>query len=63
MVEVSPDRPAKDQAYLMDSSRARAELDWNDNVAFEQGVDHTIAWVRRNLQEIQRLPQNYIHKA
>ena len=23
----------------MDSSRARAELDWNDNVSFEQGVD------------------------
>jgi dTDP-glucose 4,6-dehydratase len=63
MVELAPERPAKDPAYLMDSSRARAELGWNDDVTFEQGVDRTIEWVRRNLHEIERLPQYYVHKA
>jgi len=63
MVELAPERPAKDPAYLMDSSRARTELGWNDDTTFEQGVDRTIEWVRRNLQEIERLPQHYVHKA
>ncbi|MBY6266473.1 NAD-dependent epimerase/dehydratase family protein (plasmid) [Azospirillum sp. 412522] len=63
VAEVAPDRPAKDQAYLMDSTRARAELGWRDSVAFERGVDATIAWVRDNLAEIERLPQDYLHKA
>ena len=44
-------------------SRARAELGWNDDVTFEQGVDRTIEWVRCNLREIERLPQSYVHKA
>jgi dTDP-glucose 4,6-dehydratase len=63
MVELAPERPAKDPAYLMDSSRARAELGWNDDVTFEQGVDRTIEWVRCNLREIEHLPHCYVHKA
>lgn len=62
VANIAPDRPAKDQAYLMDSTRARAELGWNDRVPFEEGVARTIDWVRRNLEEIERLPQSYIHK-
>ena len=62
MVEVAPDRPGKDQAYLMDSQKARNELDWCDQVNFEQGVDATIDWIRNSIDEIQGLPLNYIHK-
>lgn len=63
VAEIAPDRPAKDQAYLMDSTRARTELGWQDQVSFESGIDDTIAWVRQNLAEIESLPQNYMHKA
>ena len=62
LAEVTSDRPGKDQAYLMDSSRARTELGWNDETSLESGVDQTIEWVKRNLAEIKKLPLNYIHK-
>lgn len=60
--EVAPDRPGKDQAYLMDSSRARHELGWHDSIPFEEGVDQTIDWVTSNLDVIRQLPLNYFHK-
>jgi dTDP-glucose 4,6-dehydratase len=63
LVEIAPDRPAKDQAYLMDSRRARNELGWTESVSLEAGIDETIAWVRANLDEIRNMPLAYTHKA
>jgi dTDP-glucose 4,6-dehydratase len=63
LVELAPDRPGKDQAYLMDSSKARNTLGWKDSVSFEEGIDSTITWVKSSLNEICKLPFNYIHKA
>lgn len=62
LAEVAPDRPGKDKAYLMDSSRAREELGWRDNISFEDGVHQTIDWVKENLEVIRQLPLNYVHK-
>lgn len=62
VVEVAPDRPAKDQAYLMDSSKARTELGWSDGYSFERGIDETIDWVKGSLDEIRDLQLDYIHK-
>lgn len=62
-VEVSPERLGKDQAYLMDSGKARSTLGWQDRVSFDEGLDRTIAWVRSNLDELRRLPWTYQHKA
>ncbi|EIJ48585.1 NAD-dependent epimerase/dehydratase [Herbaspirillum sp. GW103] len=62
LVEMVPDRAGKDQAYLMDATKARTVLGWHEGVSFEQGIDQTIAWVRDNLDEIKRLPLNYLHK-
>jgi len=62
VVEVAPERPGKDQAYLMDASRARDELSWEAQISFEQGVNRTIDWVARNFEEIQSLPHDYVHK-
>ena len=61
-VEIVPDRLGKDQAYLMDSSRARYELGWHDSISFEEGIDQTIDWVKANLEVIRQLPLNYVHK-
>ncbi len=63
VVEVAPDRPAKDRAYLMDSSKARSELGWSDAYSFEQGIDETVAWVKDSLDDIRGLELDYIHKA
>ena len=62
MVELAPDRPGKDQAYLMDSAKSRNDLGWSDRFDFEQGVDLTIAWIKESMPEIQKLPLNYVHK-
>lgn len=62
-VEISPDRLGKDQAYLMDTSKARSLLGWNDRIALEAGLDRTIAWIKANLDELARLPWTYSHKA
>ena len=63
MVELAPDRPGKDQAYLMDSTKAREKLGWSDQIDFEQGVDLTVSWIKDSMSEIEKLPLNYIHKA
>jgi dTDP-glucose 4,6-dehydratase len=56
------DRPGKDNAYLMDASKARRELGWQPFVDFEQGVGRTIAWVDRNFETLRALPWEYRHK-
>jgi dTDP-glucose 4,6-dehydratase len=61
-VRVAPDRPGKDQAYLMDSTHARESLGWADTVDFETGVDETLAWVDQNLDTIRTLGLDYVHK-
>lgn len=62
IVEVSADRAGKDQAYLMDASKARSELGWTPKNAFVDGIRETIRWVRENFQEIRTLPWDYVHK-
>ena len=63
LVEMAPDRPSKDQAYLMDSSRALKELGWSPKVDLSTGIAKTVDWVAANLDEIKTLPLDYIHKA
>jgi dTDP-glucose 4,6-dehydratase len=62
LAEVAPDRPGKDQAYLMDSQCARNELGWRDTVSLEEGIEQTIDWIRSNLETINQLSLDYIHK-
>lgn len=62
VVEIVGERPAKDAAYLLDSSKARRTLGWTDNIGFEQGLDETIAWLGRNLEVLKKQPFDYIHK-
>jgi len=61
-VEEVGERLGKDTAYRLDSTKAREKLGWQDKVSLAQGIDETIAWVRENLDRLQRLPLDYIHK-
>ncbi|MEW6303827.1 MAG: GDP-mannose 4,6-dehydratase [Verrucomicrobiota bacterium] len=61
-VEVVGERPGKDAAYLLDSTKARTELGWQAAVSLEEGVDETIAWVERNLEVLKAQSFSYIHK-
>jgi dTDP-glucose 4,6-dehydratase len=62
VAQIVGDRPGKDAAYLLDSTRARTLLGWQDRVTLDQGLDETIAWVENNLAELRRQPCDYLHK-
>ncbi|HEU0040069.1 MAG TPA: GDP-mannose 4,6-dehydratase [Verrucomicrobiae bacterium] len=62
VVEVVGDRPGKDAAYLLDSSKAQKTLGWKDSISLNQGIDETIGWITHNLEELKRQPSDYIHK-
>jgi dTDP-glucose 4,6-dehydratase len=62
VVEVTDDRPGKDAAYLLDSTKVRRALGWSDAVALEDGIAATIRWVDDHLDELRRQPLDYIHK-
>lgn len=62
VVEVVGDRPGKDAAYLLDSTKARQTLGWHDHISLDQGLDETIAWVEQQLTELKQQPTDYQHK-
>jgi dTDP-glucose 4,6-dehydratase len=62
VVDVAPERPGKDVAYLLDSTRARRELGWQDRISLEDGLRETVAWVENNLDALLRQPSEYIHR-
>lgn len=43
-----PDRPGHDRRYAIDSSRARRELGWRPQTAFETGLARTVDWYLAN---------------
>ena len=61
-VELGPERPGKDAAYMLDSFKIRTELGWQDKIGLAEGVDDCIAWARRFEGELARLPSKYVHK-
>jgi dTDP-glucose 4,6-dehydratase len=61
-VEIGPERPGKDAAYMLDSFKLRSELGWRDTVSLLQGIDDVIAWARRFEADMAKLPTRYEHK-
>lgn len=62
-VEIAGERLGKDSAYLLDSTKAKSKLKWEDKISLEQGIEETIKWIKDNLEIIKRQPLEYIHKA
>ncbi|OQW46809.1 MAG: dTDP-glucose 4,6-dehydratase [Proteobacteria bacterium SG_bin7] len=61
-VEIVNERPGKDAAYLLDSTKAKTEFGWTPKIDLETGVNQTIKWIDENLETIKKLPFDYIHK-
>jgi dTDP-glucose 4,6-dehydratase len=61
-VQVGPERPGKDAAYMLDSSKLRTELGWKDETSLDAGIESVIAWARCFQKELPALPSKYIHK-
>jgi dTDP-glucose 4,6-dehydratase len=62
VVDLADERPGKDAAYYLDSSKARQELEWSDRVSLEEGILETIEWVNSHIAELSRQPTEYVHK-
>lgn len=62
VAEVVEDRPGKDAAYLLDCSKCRRELGWEDRIGLEEGIDGVIDWARSRLAELADQPLTYQHK-
>jgi dTDP-glucose 4,6-dehydratase len=45
---IVPDRPGHDRRYLLDSSKLRAELGWEPEIGFEDGLRATVEWYAAN---------------
>lgn len=61
-VELVGDRLGKDSAYHLDSTKLRMELNWQDLISLDQGLDECIEWVQSNLDILKNQPFDYQHK-
>lgn len=59
------DRHGHDQRYAIDPAKANAELNWNPNTSFEDGIKLTIEWYKKNqwwLDECNKTNQEWLKK-
>ena len=61
-VDIVDDRPGKDDAYLLDSSKLRNDLGWKDEINLDRGLKESLSWVDKNLASLSNLPSEYKHK-
>ncbi|MEM9752380.1 MAG: GDP-mannose 4,6-dehydratase [Planctomycetota bacterium] len=61
--KIVDERPGQDKAYVIDSSKARAQFNWHPKVSLQHGLAEVFAWVDRDWDRIQHLPLAYEHKA
>lgn len=62
-VIITEDRKGKDGAYLLDSTKLRNNLNWEETISLEEGIQRTIKWTKDNFDELLKQPMKYIHKA
>ena len=48
LIEYVKDRPGHDRRYSLGSDKLRAELGWEAQVRFEEGLARTVDWYRDN---------------
>ena len=63
LVKLTPERRAKDYAYLLNTSKLRKTLNWKDKISLDKGILETLNWIDSNLKIIKKLPSTYKHKA
>ncbi len=62
VVKITPERLGQDKAYIIDSTKAKLDLGWQQNIEFEEGINQVISWVNQNWSTIKKLPLDYLHK-
>jgi dTDP-glucose 4,6-dehydratase len=60
--EIVNERLGQDAAYVIDSTKARTELDWLPQVSIDIGVSEVVDWVDANIHTIKQESLEYNHK-
>lgn len=56
-----PDRPGKDQVYMMDATKAGEALGWTPRYTLSEGIEQTRNWVLKNFEQLKGLSWEYSH--
>ena len=56
------ERDGKDLKYTLNSSKLRNSYSWSEKLNLEEGIMHTINWVKKNINYLRKEPLNYKHK-
>ena len=62
IAQQSEERLGKDQTYLLDSSKLRREFKWEEKFNLDSGINDTIEWISKNLDELRSYSWDYKHK-
>lgn len=57
------ERPGQDAAYVIDSAKARRELDWRPTIDLDAGLAQVTAWVDEHWTDLQQQNWDYQHQA
>lgn len=57
------ERLGKDAAYLLDSSKLQKKFNWKTTFDLQKGINEVITWVKNNIHILNKMPQQYKHKA
>ena len=58
----APERPGKDDTYMLDSTRLRSEFSWEPKFDLAAGLKDTLTWVDANIEALAIAPDAYVHK-
>ncbi len=62
-VETVEERQGQDSEYLLDSTKARKDLNWEPKTEFDEGIDKCIEWVNKNWDFIRTSSLEYQYKS
>lgn len=57
------ERLGQDAAYVIDSSKARTEFDWDTRISLDEGLQQVVDWANEFWSEIQQQSLEYAHQA
>ncbi len=56
------ERLGQDTKYVIDSTKARNELNWKPHISIDEGLNEVIEWINHDWETIIQQPLEYIHK-
>lgn len=62
LVVEGPERPGKDDTYMLDSSHLREQLGWAPSISLDEGMRETLTWIDMNVDVLAETPDAYVHK-